>query len=50
MKKMSILVPAAVATALFSAMVIAGPQPASIDGKESGIPNRAEAYFLAIAN
>lgn len=50
MKKMSILVPAAVATALFSAMVLAGPQPASIDGKASGLPNRAEAYFLAMGN
>jgi hypothetical protein len=48
MKKMSIMVPAVIASALFSAMVIAGPQSVPVDSDTSVGLNRAEAYFLAI--
>jgi hypothetical protein len=50
MKKLSILVPAAVAGVLVSAMVFAAPQTAPVKATVAGAPDRAAAYFLATAN
>lgn len=49
MKKLSILVPAAVAGVLVSAMVLAAPVATSVSGKSTGAPDRAAAYKLATA-
>jgi hypothetical protein len=50
MKKLSSLIPAAVATVLLSAMVLAAPQTSATSAAAAKAPNRAEAYALATAN
>ena len=50
MKKLSILVPAAVAGVLLSAMVLAAPQTVTTKATVAGAPDRAAAYMLATAN
>jgi hypothetical protein len=50
MKKMSILVPAAVVTVLLSAMVLASPRDASVEGAVAGAPDCAAAYHMAMSN
>jgi hypothetical protein len=50
MKKLSILVPAAVAGVLLSAMVLAAPQTATAKATVAGAPDRATAYLIASAN
>ncbi|MGL4235529.1 hypothetical protein [Tabrizicola sp.] len=50
MKKITILVPAAIAGVLFSAMVLAAPVSPKADGSAPGVPNRAEACMLATSS
>ncbi len=50
MKKFSILVPAAFAGILVSAMVLAAPQSGAITAKAAVAPDRAAAYKLATAD
>jgi hypothetical protein len=50
MKKLSILVPAAVAGILVSAMVLAAPQSGAMKPTVAGAPDRAEAYRIATAD
>lgn len=50
MKKLSILVPAAVAGILVSAMVLAAPQSGSETASPAGAPDRAAAYLIATAD
>lgn len=50
MKKLSILVPAAVAGVLVSAMVLAAPVGTAKSGAVAGAPDRAAAYALATAD
>lgn len=50
MKKLTILVPAAIAGVLVSAMVLAAPASVSTIGKPATAPDRAEAYRLAMAD
>jgi hypothetical protein len=50
MKKLTILVPAAVAGVLVSAMVLAAPQDASGKVSAAGAPDRAAAFQIATAN
>ena len=47
MKKLSILVPAAVAGILVSAMVLAAPQSGALKSTVAAAPDRAEAYRIA---
>lgn len=50
MKKLSILVPAAVGGILLSAMVLAAPQSGTDASSPAGAPDRAAAYKIASAN
>jgi hypothetical protein len=50
MKKLSILVPAAVAGVLVSAMVFAAPQTTAVKATVAGAPDRAAAYLIATAD
>lgn len=50
MKRMSILVPAAVLAVLGAAMVLAAPQGGSEKATVAKAPDRAAAYHLAIAD
>jgi hypothetical protein len=49
-KKISILVPAAVAGVLLAAMVLAAPQTSATSVVAGEAPNRAEAFVLASSN
>lgn len=50
MKKLSILLPAAFAGILVSAMVLAAPQPGAHQSSPFGTPDRAAAYQMATAD
>lgn len=50
MKKITVLVPAAVAVVLLSATVIAAPQAGADKASVSGAPDRAEAFLIASAD
>lgn len=50
MKKLSILVPAAVAGILVSAMVLAAPQAGALKPGVAAAPDRAAAYRVATAD
>lgn len=50
MKKITLLVPAAAAVVLLSAMVIAAPQGGADKGTIAAAPDRAEAFQIASAD